>query len=132
MKQGLQILMTICLMAPLMLLTLTACGTNPAVSDPTPTTTATTTTTTTVEQEEPLNTLTLTGRVLEVSAEDEAALMECIGDCPLGDRVWVQYGGVSDVTPQVGETYAVTYEDLVMPSLPPRIVAVKMVLTESK
>jgi len=26
MKQGLQILMTVCLMAPLMLLTLTACG----------------------------------------------------------------------------------------------------------
>lgn len=130
MKQGLQIWMTVCLMAPLMLLTLTACGTNPAVSDPTPMTTATTTTAT--EQEEQINTLTLTGRVLEVVPEDAAALMECIGDCPLGDRVWVQYGGVSDVTPQVGQTYTVTYEDLVMPSLPPRIVAVKMVLTESK
>lgn len=130
MKQGLQIWMTVCLMAPLMLLTLTACGTNPAVSDPTPTTTATTTTAT--EQEEQINTLTLTGRVLEVVPEDAAALLECIGDCPLGDRVWVQYGGVSDVTPQVGQTYTVTYEDLVMPSLPPRIVAVKMVRTESK
>ena len=126
MRKGVSLLLAMGLM-----LSLCACGGAPAdVSAPT--TAPTTTTTTAVQQEEPLNTLTLTGRVLEVSAEDAAALMECIGDCPLGDRVWVQYGGVSDVTPQVGETYAVTYEDLVMPSLPPRIVAVKMVLTESK
>ena len=97
-------------------LSLCACyGTPSDVS--TPAGASTTTTTTAVEQEEQINTLTFTGRVLKVVPEDAAALMKCIGDCPLGDRVWVQYGGVSDVTPQVGQTYTVTYEALVMPSL---------------
>lgn len=127
MKRGLQTLVTVCFMAPIMLLTLTACGGTPTgVSAPT----AASTTTTTPTQEESLNTLTLTGRVLEVVQEDAAVLMECIGDCPLGDRVWVQLGRVADLTPQVGEAYVVTYEDMVMPSLPPRITAVTMTLTE--
>lgn len=131
MKKCICIVGAVCL-----LLSLTACGdTPPAVSDPAVTTTATTTTTTattasattattTLPQRETLDTLRFTGRVLEVSGS--AALMESPDDFVWGDTVWVQFGGVPDVTPQVGDTYTVTYEDMVMLSLPPRVVAVAM------
>lgn len=122
--------MFIGLLVTLMLLSLTACGDVPHdVSAPTTTTTSDSSTTTTLPQGTSLDTLTFTGRVLEV--EDTAALMECIGECTLGDRVWVQLGGVPDVTPQVGQTYTVTYEDMVMLSLPPRVNALQMVATDT-
>lgn len=116
------------------LLSLAACGDVPhdvsaptTVTDPT-----TTTTTTTLPQGQQLDTLTFIGRVLEVQADGTAALMECIGETPLGDRVWVQLGGVPEVSPQVGETYKVAYEDMVMLSLPPRINAVTMFKVDEK
>ena len=112
------------------LLSLTACGDVPhEASDPT---TAATTTTTTLPQEEPLGALSFTGRVLEVQEDGSAALMEPQGECPLGNRVWVQLGGVSNVNPQAGDLYKVTYEDMVMLSLPPRINAVTMFKVDEK
>ena len=114
-----------------MLPVLAGCGdTPPAVgeSSTTPSIITTTTTTTTVPKRESLDTLTFTGRILEVEADGSAALMECYGNSPLGDRVWVQLGGIADLTPQVGEEYKVTYEDMVMLSMPPRINAVTMTL----
>jgi len=125
--------MYICLLVVMVLTVLVGCGdTPPAVSEPsipsTNTTTTTTTTTTTLPQGARLDTLTFTGRVLEVEADGSAVLMECYGNSPLGDRVWVQLGGIADLTPQVGEEYKVTYEDMVMLSLPPRINAVTMIL----
>ena len=124
--------MGICLLMAILMTMLMGCGGNPTASSNgsatiTTTTTATTTTTT---QSESVNALTLIGRVTEVVEADQAVLMECIGDCPLGDRVWVQYGRITNLNPQIGETYTVTYEDMVMPSLPPRITAVTMTLTE--
>lgn len=104
---------------------LMGCGGNtPAVSEPATPSTTTSTTVTTVSPSDVPAPLTLTGRVLRVEKEDMAVLMECIGTCPLGERVWVQLGRFPDLTLQVGETYIVTYEDIVMPSLPPRITAV--------
>ncbi len=67
------------------------------------------------------NTLSFTGKVLEL--DGDSVLMDCY-DKNRFDTVWVHLP--ADVTPQVGEEYTVTYEDLVMPSLPPRITAVKM------
>ena len=119
----------ICLLCSLLLLvSLSACGEDaPTAADPPTTTTATTTestTTTTLPQGAQLHTLRFTGRVLEIAEGDLAVLMECIGTTPFGDRVWVQLGRCPDVKVQVGATYIVTYEDMVMPSLPPRITAV--------
>ena len=112
----------ICLLCALLLLaSLTACGEDaPAATDPT------TTTTTTLPQGENGDALCFTGRVLEIAEQDMAVLMACVGTCPLGDRVWVQLGRYPDLVTQmqVGQTYVVTYEDIVMPSLPPRITAV--------
>lgn len=68
------------------------------------------------------NTLSFTGKVLEL--DGDSALMDCY-DKNRFDTVWVNISGL-DVTPQVGEEYVVYHEDLVMPSLPPRITAVKM------
>ena len=125
MKKGL----CICLLAVLALMMTAACGDAPHdVSAPT----AAPTTTTTLPQGEPLDALSFTGRVLEVQEDGSAALMEPQGECPLGNRVWVQLGGVSDVNPQAGELYKVTYEDMVMLSLPPRINAVTMVKVDEK
>ena len=63
---------------------------------------------------------TLTGTVKEV--DDRAMLLECEGNSQFS-TVWVELGQ-AELDPMVGETYTVTYEDLVMPSLPPRITAV--------
>lgn len=118
----------ICLLcAVLLLASLTACGEDaPAVTDPTTATTTESTTTTTLPQGENGDALCFTGRVLEIAEQDMAVLMACVGTCPLGDRVWVQLGRYPDLVTkmQVGATYVVTYEDMVMPSLPPRITAV--------
>lgn len=70
----------------------------------------------------PAGTLSFTGRVLEV--EGDSALMKCL-DTDRFDTVWVSVP--ADVTPQVGEEYTVYHEDLVMPSLPPRVAALKMI-----
>lgn len=122
MKKGFCILIAVCL-----LLFFTACGEDaPAATNPTTTTTTESTTTTTLPQEENGDALCFTGRVLEIAEQDMAVLMACVGTCPLGDRVWVQLGRYPDLVTQmqVGATYVVTYEDMVMPSLPPRITAV--------
>lgn len=65
--------------------------------------------------------LSFTGKVKEVNGT--AVLMECydVGVFPHG--VWVELGNV-DIQPQVGEEYVVTYGDMMMPSLPPRITAI--------
>ena len=124
----------ICLLGSLLLLaSLSACGKSaPAVDTPTTTTTTESTTTTTLPQAEDPDALCFTGRVLEVAEQDLAVLMACVGTCPLGDRVWVQLGRYPDLVTQmqVGETYVVTYEDIVMPSLPPRITAVTIMPAE--
>ncbi len=96
--------------------------------DPTPTPSDTTPTTTTTTATgwfavTPAN-LYFTGKVLEV--DNGMALMECY-DKDKFDTVLVNYAGTPSVTPKVGEEYIVTYEDMVMPSLPPRIFAVEMV-----
>lgn len=72
------------------------------------------------------NTLFFTGKVLEL--DGDSVLMKCL-DSDRFDTVWANISGL-DVTPQVGEEYVVYHEDLVMPSLPPRITVVKM-LTKS-
>ena len=66
-------------------------------------------------------TLSFTGKVLEL--DGDSALMQCL-DSDRFDTVWVHLP--ADVTPQVGEEYVVYHEDMVMPSLPPRITAVTM------
>ena len=120
----------ICLMCSMMLLaSLAACGESAPADVPT---TTESTTTTTLPQEENPDALCFTGRVLEVAEQDLAVLMACVGTCPLGDRVWVQLGRYPDLVTQmqVGQTYVVTYEDIVMPSLPPRITAVTILPAE--
>jgi len=64
--------------------------------------------------------LTLTGTVKEV--DGNAMLLEC-EDNSRFTTVWVELGD-AELDPMVGEIYVVTYEDYVMPSLPPRIVAI--------
>ena len=93
--------------------------------NPTTTTTTTTAVTTATTEEGEVNTLRFTGKVLEVN--DGMALMECY-DKSKFDTVLVNYANTPWITPQVGEQYAIVYEDLVMPSLPPRIFAVEMTL----
>lgn len=93
---------------------------------PTPSDTTPTTTTTTAPVEDvvtPAN-LHFTGKVLEV--DGDSVLMECYDEDKFG-TVWVNYAQILSVTPQIGEEYIVVYEDLIMPSLPPRITAVEMV-----
>ena len=63
---------------------------------------------------------TLTGMVKEV--DGRAMLLECEGNSQFS-TVWVELGQ-AELDPMVGESYTVTYEDVVMPSLPPRITAV--------
>ena len=69
----------------------------------------------------PAGTLSFVGKVLEV--EGDNALMKCL-DTDRFDTVWVHLP--AGITPQVGETYTVYHEDLVMPSLPPRVAAIRM------
>ncbi len=64
--------------------------------------------------------LTLTGTVKAV--DGRAMLLECEGNSQF-TTVWVELGN-AELDPMVGETYVVTYEDIVMPSLPPRITAI--------
>ena len=68
------------------------------------------------------NTLSFTGEVLEL--DGDSVLMKCL-DSDRFDTVWVNVSATG-IAPQVGEEYVVYHEDLVMPSLPPRITAVKM------
>ena len=65
--------------------------------------------------------LSFTGKVKQV--EGRAVLMECADVPQFSNGVWVELGD-AELDPVVGETYTVTYEDIVMPSLPPRITAV--------
>lgn len=64
--------------------------------------------------------LTLTGTVKEI--DGNAMLLECEDNSQF-TTVWVELGD-AELDPMVGETYVVTYEDLVMTSLPPRITAI--------
>ena len=92
---------------------------------PTPSDTTPTTTTTTAPVEDvvtPAN-LHFDGKVLEV--DGDSVLMECYDEDKFG-TVWVNYAQILSVMPQIGEEYTVVYEDLIMPSLPPRITAVEM------
>lgn len=66
-------------------------------------------------------TLSFTGTVTQV--EGRAMLMETDDVEQFHSGVWVELGE-AELDPMVGETYTVTYEDVVMPSLPPRITAV--------
>lgn len=63
--------------------------------------------------------LSFTGKVLEV--DGDSVLMECY-DKTRFDTVWVNVAATG-AAPQVGEEYVVVYEDMMMPSLPPRITA---------
>lgn len=116
MMKGVCIVMAVCMM----MLAVGCSGDPTAVSGPSA---ATATTATTLPQTQRFDTLSFTGRVLEVQADGAAMLVACVGDCALGDRAWVQLGEVPDFTPQVGDTYTITYADTVMLSLPPRVVA---------
>lgn len=91
-----------------------------------PTATESTTTTEPAAPEAPIH-LTFKGKVLEI--DGDSVLMEC-HDKNKFDTVWV-YFAQTDATPQIGQEYTVTYEDMVMPSLPPRITAVEMELVYS-
>lgn len=85
----------------------------------------TTTAKTTTEATQPVDApgqLYFTGKVLEVT--EDSVLMECY-DKDKFDTVWVYVASIA-TDPQVGEEYLVTYEDMMMPSLPPRITAVQM------
>lgn len=66
-------------------------------------------------------TLSFTGKVKQV--EGTTVLMECADVPQFSSGVWVELTS-GTIVPEVGETYVVTYEDIVMPSLPPRITAV--------
>lgn len=116
-----------------MALLLTACTqTQPAQTPPTTTESTTTTTvtttetapTTTTEAVETPEGLSFKGKVLEIDGDQ--VLMEC-HDKTKFDTVWVNVA-LTDATPQIGQEYTVFYEDMVMPSLPPRITAVRMTL----
>lgn len=65
--------------------------------------------------------LSFTGTVKQV--DGHAMLMETDDVAQFNSGVWVELGDI-ELDPMVGETYTVTYEDIVMPSLPPRITAV--------
>ena len=65
--------------------------------------------------------LSFTGKVKQV--EGRSMLMECYDVGKFFQDVWVELGDI-ELDPKVGEEYVVVYEDLMMPSLPPRITAV--------
>lgn len=65
--------------------------------------------------------LSFTGTVTQV--DGHAMLMETDDVPQFNSGVWVELGD-TPLAPVVGETYTVTYEDIVMPSLPPRITAI--------
>ena len=67
--------------------------------------------------------LSFTGTVTQV--DGHAMLMETDEVEQFGAGVWVELGD-AELDPMVGETYTVTYEDIVMPSLPPRITAISL------
>lgn len=120
---------TLLSMLTVMAVLLSACAQSQRNPSPETTTTTTTTATATTPTEEAVNPFRFTGKVLEVN--DGMALMECY-DKDKFDTVLVNYSNTPSVTPQIGEVYNVVYEDLVMPSLPPRIFAVEMTLLYSE
>lgn len=65
--------------------------------------------------------LSFTGKVELV--EGNAMLMSCYDVDQFVQGVWVNLGDI-ELDPMVGEEYVVTYEDMMMPSLPPRITAI--------
>ena len=67
--------------------------------------------------------LSFTGKVKQV--EGRSVLMESYDVDQFIQGVWVNLGDI-ELDPMVGEEYVVTYEDLVMPSLPPRITAISI------
>lgn len=67
--------------------------------------------------------LSFTGTVTQV--EGNAMLMDCDDVAQFSSGVWVELGDI-ELDPMVGERYVITYEDIVMPSLPPRITAVSI------
>ena len=67
------------------------------------------------------NALSFTGKVEQV--EGNAMLMDCYDVDQFVQGVWVNLGDI-DLNPKVGEEYVVTYEDMMMPSLPPRVTAI--------
>ena len=73
------------------------------------------------EKAEDATNLSFTGVVKEIKGN--AVLMETTDVEQFKSGVWVELTSGA-VAPEVGETYVVTYEDIVMPSLPPRITAV--------
>lgn len=74
-----------------------------------------------VQQKADDTALSFTGTVKQV--EGTAVLMETTDVAQFSSGVWVELTSGA-IVPEVGETYVVTYEDIVMPSLPPRITAV--------
>lgn len=72
--------------------------------------------------------LSFVGKVTQI--EGTALLMECADTPQFNSGVWVEVGALT-FTPEIGAEYVVTYEDLVMPSLPPRITAVSIKPIES-
>lgn len=82
-------------------------------------------TTTTTELTD-ANTLSFTGMVLKV--DGDSVLMECY-DKDKFDRVWVYMGEYIEQSNWLGREYTIDYEDMVMPSLPPRITMVGLVRT---
>lgn len=65
--------------------------------------------------------LSFTGKVKQV--EGRSMLMQCYDVGKFFQDVWVELGDI-ELDPMVGEEYVVTYEDIMMPSLPPRITAI--------
>ncbi len=65
--------------------------------------------------------LSFTGKVKQV--EGRSMLMQCYDVGKFFQDVWVELGDI-ELDPMVGEEYVVTYEDVMMPSLPPRITAI--------
>lgn len=108
-----------------------ATTTVPSVTTPTESTT--TTEPTDPEASDPTITpyapsnLSFTGKVIEL--DGDSVLMECY-DKDKFDTVWV-YVAHQGGEYKVGEEYTVTYEDMVMPSLPPRITAVELTQVSS-
>ena len=64
--------------------------------------------------------LSFTGKVKQV--EGHAVLLEDTNVSQFSNGVWVELGEI-ELDPKVGEFYAVTYDGIVMPSMPPRIIA---------
>ena len=71
--------------------------------------------------------LSFTGRVAQV--EGNSVLLENTNVSQFSSGVWVELGE-AELDPKVGEFYAVTYDGIVMTSLPPRIIATSIQLKD--